>query len=280
MKKSGTKSMGMILGILVLFFLFPTIFGNDKAEAAVKISKKSITLAVKETSVLKITGTSKKVSWSSSNSSVASVYKGKVTAKKEGTAVIKATVNKKTYSCKVTVKGNYKTLYKSLLQKGSYTTGKETIKLRYYYVLDLDKNGMPELITTSGAGGFCAYDVFTVRSGKIVYLGSCTNKGVYFDPWFSYSYKYKGIITSGWTNGIGGSWTNMYSISGNKLIRTYHAREAHDPKDAYYTGKTDKSEKKVSRSSCSKFVNTYFKKYKKTYNMLLNQPGNRTKSFG
>lgn len=280
MKKFGTKSMGMIVGILVLFFLFPTILGSDKAEAAVKINKQSITLAVKETSVLKITGTGKKVSWSSSDTSVASVSKGKVTAKKEGTAVIKAKVGKKTYSCKVTVKGNYKTLYKALLQKGSYKSGKNTINLRYYYVLDLDKNGIPELVTSSGGGGFCDYQVFTVRNGSICYLGYCTNRGVSFDPWFQYSTKYKGIITSGWTNGIGGSWSNMYSISGTKLVRTYHAREAHYPKDVYYTGKTDKSEKKVSKSSCKKFVNTYFKNYKKTYYMLSNKPGNRTKSFG
>lgn len=46
----------------------------------------------------------KKVSWSSSNSSVASVYNGLVEAESVGTAVITARYNGKSYTCKVTVK--------------------------------------------------------------------------------------------------------------------------------------------------------------------------------
>lgn len=51
-----------------------------------------------------VTGTNKAVSWSSSNSSVASVDKnGKVTAKTKGTATITAKVDGVSASCKVTV---------------------------------------------------------------------------------------------------------------------------------------------------------------------------------
>lgn len=73
------------------------------AEAAsVKISKTKMTLGVGESSTLKVTGTSKKAKWSSSKKSVATVSSsGKVTAKKAGTATIKAKVGSKTYSCKV-----------------------------------------------------------------------------------------------------------------------------------------------------------------------------------
>lgn len=50
-------------------------------------------------------GTTKKVTWSSSKSSVASVSsKGKVTSKSKGTATITAKVGTKTYTCKVVVK--------------------------------------------------------------------------------------------------------------------------------------------------------------------------------
>lgn len=69
------------------------------------ISKKSATLTEKDNITLNIKGTTQKITWKSSNPAVASVNsKGKVTAKKEGTAKITATVLKKKYTCKITVK--------------------------------------------------------------------------------------------------------------------------------------------------------------------------------
>ena len=73
----------------------------------IKLDKKSESLYVKESFVLKVTITGKedKASFKSSNSSVASVDKnGKVTAKKKGTATITATANGVSTECKVTVK--------------------------------------------------------------------------------------------------------------------------------------------------------------------------------
>lgn len=52
---------------------------------------------------LKIKGTTAKVKWSSSNTSVATVKKGVVTGRKNGSAVITAKVLGKKYTCKVTV---------------------------------------------------------------------------------------------------------------------------------------------------------------------------------
>lgn len=73
--------------------------------ATVKISAKKVTLEVGKTKTLKITGTEEKVTWQTSKKSVATVSKsGKVTAKKPGKATITATVNKKKYTCSVTVK--------------------------------------------------------------------------------------------------------------------------------------------------------------------------------
>lgn len=73
--------------------------------AAVKISQKTLTLDVGKSKTLKVTGTKKKVTWTSSKKTVAVVSSGgKVTAKKAGSAVITATVDKKKYTCKVTVK--------------------------------------------------------------------------------------------------------------------------------------------------------------------------------
>ena len=68
------------------------------------ISKKTLKLTVENTYTLKMTGTKKSVKWSSNKKSVATVSsKGKVTAKKAGTATITASVGGKKYTCKVTV---------------------------------------------------------------------------------------------------------------------------------------------------------------------------------
>lgn len=77
------------------------------AEAAsIKINKKKIVLDKGKTFQLKIQGTKKKVTWKSNKPSVAKVSsKGKVTAKKKGTAKITAKVNGKKYTCTVTVTG-------------------------------------------------------------------------------------------------------------------------------------------------------------------------------
>ena len=73
--------------------------------AKIKLNKTKLTLTQGKKYRLKIKGTKKKVKWSSTKKSVATVNKkGVVTAKKKGTAYIKAKVGKKTYKCKVTVK--------------------------------------------------------------------------------------------------------------------------------------------------------------------------------
>lgn len=78
------------------------------AQAAVKLDKKSVTMYAGQTVTLRLTGTKKNVKWTSAKKAVASVSrKGKITAKKAGKTVIKATVSKKSYACKVTVKNPY-----------------------------------------------------------------------------------------------------------------------------------------------------------------------------
>lgn len=70
---------------------------------APKLSKSSLVLTVGKSQTIKLNGTKQRVTWKSSNSSIASVKNGKITAKKSGKATITATVLKKKYSCKVTV---------------------------------------------------------------------------------------------------------------------------------------------------------------------------------
>lgn len=79
--------------------------GDVYATNSVSLNKSSITMVTKDTYTLKIKGSSSKVKWSSNNKKVASVSNtGKVTAKKNGKAVITAKVDGKSYKCKVTVK--------------------------------------------------------------------------------------------------------------------------------------------------------------------------------
>lgn len=69
------------------------------------ISKKSINLTSGESAALKLKGTTQKIKWKSSDKSIVTVSsKGKLVAKNAGTAAVTATVLKKTYTCKVTVK--------------------------------------------------------------------------------------------------------------------------------------------------------------------------------
>lgn len=101
-----TKENKAILSILLCFVLaVPS--SMVYAKSTVRLNKKSTTIQVGKTVRLKVNGTKKKVSWSSSNKKVATVTnKGKVKGIKAGKAIITAKVEKKKLSCKVVVKNN------------------------------------------------------------------------------------------------------------------------------------------------------------------------------
>jgi hypothetical protein len=112
--------------ILVAPVVTPLFSDTYTVEAAsVKLNKTSITLGVGSTYTLKVKGTSKKVTWSSSDKSIAKVNsKGKVTAVKKGTVTITAKVGNKKYKCKVKVNKTPKLTYKVTSAKqngGCYT---------------------------------------------------------------------------------------------------------------------------------------------------------------
>lgn len=89
---------------LALQIILPGQYAAAKT-AKVAINQTKLTLEVGKSKALKITGTKAAVTWKSSKATVATVSKtGKVTAVKAGKAVVTATVNKKKYTCAVTVK--------------------------------------------------------------------------------------------------------------------------------------------------------------------------------
>lgn len=91
------------LSVLLMFIMLISFSGVINTEAAVKISKKKATMEVDSVLTLKITGTNNTVKWKTSDKKIATVKKGKVTAKAEGKATITATVGSSKYTCEVTV---------------------------------------------------------------------------------------------------------------------------------------------------------------------------------
>ena len=166
------------------------------------------------------------------------------------------------------MEGDYKTLYRDFLTANRRSIGK-------FYVLNVDKKGCSELITIPNAiGAVVQYEVYTVKSNKVVLAGTYAGKGM--GSYVYYCAKSKGLYASGWTKYIGGVWGKLFEISKYKLVQTHHMREASNPKAVYYTGKTDTSAKKVSKSAYLKYYNKYYKGYKK-YRMLDNTAANREK---
>lgn len=96
------------LSIMIVLVLLVVLIQPATASASVKLSKSKATMYVGDSITLKVSGTTKSITWSSSKKTVATVSsKGKVTAKKKGSATITAKVSGKSYTCKVTVKEKF-----------------------------------------------------------------------------------------------------------------------------------------------------------------------------
>lgn len=124
MMKHGRKIISFIVVVAILFagIVMPesTIEAASNSKPALNIT--NIVMKKGQTSRLKISGTKAKVKWKSSNKSVVSVNsKGKLTAKRSGTATITGTVKKKKYSCSVRVSATGKKKQKALIVYFSQT---------------------------------------------------------------------------------------------------------------------------------------------------------------
>lgn len=102
-KGAKIRRLTIILAVAMLLSAFPR--QSILAASTPKLNKTSITLYVGKSVKLTVKKAKrKKVKWSSSSKSVATVsQKGKVTAKKKGSAKIYATIGKKKLTCNVTV---------------------------------------------------------------------------------------------------------------------------------------------------------------------------------
>lgn len=135
------------VSIVVLAVMLMSVMGifSVNAAAKMKINKKKATIYVGKTVKLKVKNANKKVKWTSSKKSVATVSKkGKVKGKKAGKAVITAKVGKKKFKCKVTVKKRYKGKVKSGVKNSiisilkTYGETSYNDDGMYYYLGELD----------------------------------------------------------------------------------------------------------------------------------------------
>lgn len=100
------KRKGIALLLALAVFITAIWIPMPAQAATMKISQKTLSLTVGDTKTLKVTTSLKgSITWKSSDKKVATVSsKGKVKAKKQGTAKITAKVKNKSVTCKVTVK--------------------------------------------------------------------------------------------------------------------------------------------------------------------------------
>ena len=146
---------------------------------SIKLNKSSVTLALDGTVSVRLkavlSGVKGKVTWSSSNrkAAVVNAY-GKVTGKKAGSAVITARVGKYTTKCRITVKNkkteilNEKAMaeYKKLLEEGTFDSTQGTGPAQGFYVLDLDGNGVNEIMICRGKVSY----LYAYQKKKAVHL--------------------------------------------------------------------------------------------------------------
>lgn len=144
-----SKSKKLLLSFLIVsiaIFIVPITFKTFNSYASVqaasiKISTKSKTLYIGYGCKLNITGTSRKVTWSSTNPQIASVSQsGYVTAKSKGTTTIIAKVKGKTYKCNITVnKAASMDIYSTRSMKFIGTTKKVTYTSSDTKIAPIDK---------------------------------------------------------------------------------------------------------------------------------------------
>ena len=163
-----------VIALLMAIVLAPTPVSAQLAEvqtvqaATIKLNKTALSLYIGYSKQLKITGTSKKVTWSSENEDIAIVTeKGTVIAVAKGSTTIKATVGGKTYSCKITVK--------------SPSINKKSAPLEIGDTLDLDINGaLMDIKWYSSNTTIASVDNFGVvtalKEGTAIIVGKCNGK--------------------------------------------------------------------------------------------------------
>ncbi|WP_343210095.1 Ig-like domain-containing protein [Anaerolentibacter hominis] len=151
LSKRIVKCLSIFMMAFMLSTLLPvtgTLF-EKTAEAAVKINKKAKTMYVGSSYKLKVTGTTKHVSWKSSNKKIVTVSsKGKVTAKNPGSATVTALIGSNGKVTKLTCKIRVKPRLSLDRDYVECTTDDFEV---VYLTFKNDKDGEGIMISTAGS---------------------------------------------------------------------------------------------------------------------------------
>lgn len=183
---------------------------------------------------------------------------------------------------------NYKSVYKKLLQKSkiSYTDSyniARTEKPSYFALLDIDKNGVPELFVSSlkPDNAFLSTVIFSVKNGKAVFCGEYYHKG---DSYIHYSKKHKALYDYYWINGVGGAGERLCRLSKYKLKEYKHLyaenKSAFSDVRIYKYASNGADLKTVSAAKSTSLYNKYFKETRQKYTLKKNTAANRKKLLG
>ena len=164
---------------LVCMMLFITLTMATTALAAVRINKSKASITVGQKLQLKISGTAKKVKWSSSNKKVATVSsKGQVKAVGKGNCVITAKIGQKKYKCKLTVKKRNSSGNSNMISKDAAwraiqryvdsTYGLDSLKNRGGWICDDGKSGSNYKYTMRSYTGSYVYFYLNEVTGVIL----------------------------------------------------------------------------------------------------------------
>lgn len=253
--------MKKIISILTLVALVVTVIFSLPVTVSAKISlsRSSLKMIPYSNYTVSVKGTKAKATWSSTNSNIVTVSKkGKVTAKKSGTAYIKARVKNKYYSCKVNVKfpkpaskkvsKAFKKYMKNIHKTWYSGTTYKKSDFRFLY-LNLNNGKTPALLVSNDSSfhAYGYYAVFVYSKGKVkkcpVY-GSDNMSSVFFDS---------GTVALTRTN-MGYSTLASYRIS-PKMSETPNARYCLNYNNADKAEKTYfLKDKKVSGKKYNKYI--------------------------
>lgn len=184
------KNKGLIFCIAWIL-LSGIVTPMDGVQAKVALNKKKATITVGKTVTLKLSGTKKKVKWSTSSKKIATVSaKGKVKGKKAGKATITARVGKKQYQCKVTVKNK---------KSQNPTEGQDVV---------------PGEETRSADAG--EYSIDNVHTGYATFYDRVSGGAANLD-YLEESYYTAAMNNADYMNGLAGAFIEVTDKDGDKL---------------------------------------------------------------
>ena len=253
------KLKSLLISLALALVCVSMVISTDVVEAAsIRLNKTSITMYTGQTSTLKVSGTSKKVTWSTSNKKVATVsYRGVISAKSSGSATITARVNNKNLKCRVTVKkqatNNKKAAlkaYYNFLKSYRFTTDYSTRGFNLAYI---NNDSIPELVVFDGDYHAAGGKVYAYVNGKVKYVGE-------FGEWGGFEYQEKKGVIRSFYFGYGCSETNYYKWNGSKLSNIMSANEKqYFISNGYFRYKYSINDKKVTRSKYESSIAPYEK---------------------